>query len=296
MKFSEETFNSWKRPASETEEERISNAISMIKDAIRNSEKLKNKNIDIFVQGSYGNNTNVRAKSDVDVCIMLKDTFNSKYPEGLTRDDYGFSSSDYNFRMFKKDVIEALNQKYQNIKIGNKSIKLSSTSYRVDADAIPAFQYRNYYYLNSREPNTFLEGIKFTSKNGEEVINYPKKHIENGKIKNKNTQRRYKRAVRIFKRIRHQMLKDNKSIDKGISSFLIECLLWNVPDNIYNDTDNCISRIEEIILFLYNETKNNINLKWREVSEGLYLFNSNRKWNQEMVNNFLLQMYRYLEI
>jgi len=120
MKFSEETFNSWKRPASETEEQRISNAISMIKDAIRNSEKLKNKNIDIFVQGSYGNNTNVRAKSDVDVCIMLKDTFNSKYPEGLTRDDYGFSSSDYSFQMFKKDVIEALNQKYQNIKIGNK--------------------------------------------------------------------------------------------------------------------------------------------------------------------------------
>lgn len=70
-KFSEETFNSWKRLASEAEDTRISNAIS-------SSNDLKNKDIDIFVQGSYANNTNVRVESDVDVCVMLKDTFYSK--------------------------------------------------------------------------------------------------------------------------------------------------------------------------------------------------------------------------
>ena len=39
-KFSEETLTNWSRPASQTEEARISNAISMIKDAIKISEKL----------------------------------------------------------------------------------------------------------------------------------------------------------------------------------------------------------------------------------------------------------------
>jgi len=69
-KFSEQTFDNWRKPASETEEQRISNAISMIKDAISASDKLKDKDIEIFVQGSYANNTNVRANSDVDVVLF----------------------------------------------------------------------------------------------------------------------------------------------------------------------------------------------------------------------------------
>ena len=61
-KFSEETFGHWQRPASESEEQRISNAISMVKDAINASGELRSKNIEVFVMGSYANNTNVRAE------------------------------------------------------------------------------------------------------------------------------------------------------------------------------------------------------------------------------------------
>ncbi len=38
----------------------------MIKDAIHASDNLKNRNIKIFVQGSYANNTNVKAESTYD--------------------------------------------------------------------------------------------------------------------------------------------------------------------------------------------------------------------------------------
>ncbi len=184
-RFSEETFDSWRRPASETEEQRISNAISMIKEAIKASDELKGKDIDIFVQGSYANNTNVRANSDVDVCIMLKDTFYSEYPEGLTREHYGFTKGTNNYPTFRTQVIKALINKYgdDNIIQGNKSIKIKSTSYRVEADAVPSFQYRNYKYIDSRDPEKYFEGIKFFAQTDEEIINYPKIHIENGKKK-----------------------------------------------------------------------------------------------------------------
>lgn len=140
-KYSEETLKKWAKPASETEEQRISNAIKMIKEAIQSYDNLKYKDIEIFVQGSYANNTNVRTKSDVDVCVMLKDTFYDVYPSGYTREDYGFSSGENSFYDFRKDVISALKNKYgkENIKPGNKSIKMESTSYRVEADAVPAF-------------------------------------------------------------------------------------------------------------------------------------------------------------
>ena len=297
-KFSEQTFDSWRRPASETEEQRTSNAISMIKDAIKSSDELKHKDIEVFVQGSYANNTNVRANSDVDVCIMLKDTFYSEYPDGLTREHYGFTKGTNNFSTFRKQVIRALIDKFgqDNIQQGNKSIKINSTSYRVEADAVPAFQYRNYRYIGSKVPENYIEGIKFFAQTGEEIINYPKIHIENGKKKNAQTQRRFKRLVRIFKRIRYKMIDEGENVNNGITSFLIECLLWNVPNSKYNDYETWTEKIKETIIYIYNNTKNEEKCKeWGEVSEMLYLFHSGRKWNCKIVNDFMLQLWGYLE-
>jgi hypothetical protein len=282
----------WAKPASETEEKRISNAVKMIKEAIQNYDNLKNKNIEIFVQGSYANNTNVRTKSDVDVCVMLKDTFYREYPDGYTKEYYGFSIGTNSFDDFRKDVINALKNKYgkENIKPGNKSIKMESTSYRVEADAVPAFQYRNYKIINSTNKNKFVEGIKFYSSTKDEVINYPKEHIENGKTKNTDTQRRYKRTARIFKRIRHQMIQDGIPVKKCISSFLIESLLFNVDNYQFTYDEPWNNKIKYIVKYLQDNNK----LNYTEVSEKLDLFDDSRKWDIDRVDNFLKQMYKFL--
>ena len=291
-KYSEETLKAWSKPASETEETRIANAIKMIKEAIQNYDNLKYKDIEIFVQGSYANNTNVRAKSDVDVCVMLKDTFYREYPDGYTKEHYGFTTGTNSFDEFRKDVINALKSKYgsENIKPGNKSIKMESTSYRVEADAVPAFQYRNYKIINSIDKNRFVEGIKFYSNTKNEVINYPKEHIESGKTKNTNTQRRYKRTARIFKRIRHQMIQEGIPVKKCISSFLIESLLFNVSNNYFSCDEPWNSKIQNIIAYIHNDKKEN----YVEVSNRLKLFDDTKKWNIESVDKFLKQMYKFL--
>ncbi len=298
-KFSEDTFISWSKPASQSEEQRISNAIAMIKDAIKCSADLKSKDIEIFIQGSYANNTNVKTNSDIDVCIMLKDTFSGQYPQGLTRESYGFTASDYNFSIYKSAVIKALSSKFdnENITPGNKSIKINSNSYRIEADAVPCFQHRNYFYEDSKSPNNFVEGHKIYAKNNDDTISYPKQHIDNGKDKNTKTQRRFKRTVRIFKKIRYHMIENNNPVNGNISSFLIECLLWNVPNNIFNENNTHESRVKESIKYLYFETKDNKNecKKWMEVSKILYLFNSGKKWDMDVINEFLLEMWKYLE-
>lgn len=75
MRYTESTLSTWCAPASNTEEERIDNTIKMIRSAIDNWHELDGLDIEVFVQGSYANNTNVRTSSDVDVCIMLRNTF-----------------------------------------------------------------------------------------------------------------------------------------------------------------------------------------------------------------------------
>jgi hypothetical protein len=297
-KFTEQTLDGWRKPASETEEQKISNAISMLKDAVNAHELLKNKDIEFIVQGSYGNNTNIKIDSDIDVSPMLKDTFYSEYREGVTRDDYGFIDGTNHFSDYRKFIIEALIKKFgaENIVVGNKSIKINSNTYHVQADAVPAFQYRNYRNDKDYNPDNYIEGIKFYSAKNEEVINYPKKHISNGIAKNTNTARRFKRSVRLYKRIRNIMIEDGLPVPKSINSFLIESLLWNTPNSKFNNSSTWNDLLKNTISFLYRETDTDEKCKnWGEVSEMFYLFHSGRKWSRNDVNSFLVQMWNYLE-
>lgn len=292
-KFTEETLNRWRRPASETEETKLENAERMIKDAIADYEILKDKRIDIFGQGSYANNTNVRVDSDIDINVCLSSTVFVHIPTGHTQEDFGYSDSAYSFSEYKNDVENALVNKFGRDAVirKDKCITILGNSYRVEADVVPTFKYNNHINLYKK-----VEGTKFISDRGEHVVNYPKQHIKNGKDKNSQTLKRYKRLTRIFKRLRLEMIKDNIPISNNISSFLIESLLWNLPDWIFVGYNTWTERLQASIVYLHQETKTDAQCEeWREVSGILYLFDKSRKWTRQDVNTFLLQCAHYLD-
>lgn len=59
----EEMLSRWAEPPSNTEQTRCENAERVIKKAIAESDLLNQKNIRVFAQGSYRNNTNGLRKS-----------------------------------------------------------------------------------------------------------------------------------------------------------------------------------------------------------------------------------------
>lgn len=77
----ESVFERWSQGPSATEQERAENAERQIKQAIQASDKLKNRNIIVFTQGSYRNRVNVRQDSDVDVGVLCFDTYFPEYPD-----------------------------------------------------------------------------------------------------------------------------------------------------------------------------------------------------------------------
>jgi len=185
MAITEETLSNWTKPLSKTEEARVENTVAMIRAAVEADDFLRSQNLEIFLQGSYANNTNVRAESDVDICVMNRATVGVKYIPGYGDDHYCYTDSLVGFSQYRESVKRALINKFgaQNVHDGNKSIKIDANTYHVKADVVPALQYRNYAAISSLDRNRFVEGIKFYSRNGQTVINYPKIHLENGKIK-----------------------------------------------------------------------------------------------------------------
>jgi len=292
-KFNEATLNNWRFPASATEETKLSNAERMIKDAIFASDELKSKSIEIFGQGSYANDTNVKVDSDIDINVCLNDTVFIQIPSEKKQEDFGYSDSEYKFSEYKDAVERALVQKFGRtaVKRNDKCITIKENTYRVEADVVPTFK-----FFRHDENGGKAIGTKFISDSINPIVNYPLQHIENGKSKNSLTQKRFKRLTRIFKRLRYKMIEDRVTVNDNISSFLIECLVWNVPNRIFNDYSTWTERLRESIIYLYNNTKEDKDCKeWGEVSELLYLFHSGRKWSRKDVNDFLIQAWNYLE-
>lgn len=297
MKYTEDTLQFWTSPLSNTEEQRVKNTVSMIKNAVSTHDDLSNCTMEIFAQDSYANNTNVRQNSDVDICIMLTSTFYGDYVDGKSAADYGFTDGSISYDDYKSFVIEALKAKFGKnaVDIGNKCINIKENTYHVNADVVPAFQYRNYKTIGSVNPEKYIEGIKYFSKDDTVIINYPKEHINNGKQKNNDTNYEYKKLVRIMKRIRNNMVDDGIVDGDKIASFLMECLIWNVPNATITGNNTWTGTVQNAIAYLWNAIKDNNHKEWGEVSERLYLFHSGRKWTETETKDFLYAMYNYLE-
>ncbi len=291
--FSEDTIANWTKPPSDSEETKLSNSERMVKDAINEDLTLSNKSTEVFGQGSYANDTNVRLNSDIDINVRYTGAFYFDLPPNSNREDFGLNSpSKYSLEKFKNDVYASLIQKFGNesVERKNKCITILGNSYRVETDVVPTWNYRRY-----DKEGDYVLGAKLRSDSGEYVVNFPKQHIENGKYKNSETKRRFKRLTRVYRKIRYKMIDDGFAVSDSITSFLLECLVWNVPNSILNENDTWQDRLRDSMVHLYGHTKDENKCdEWGEVSELLYLFRGNRKWTKDDINSFLVDAWKYI--
>jgi hypothetical protein len=194
------------------------------------------KDYKIFLQGSYGNDTNIYKESDVDVVIRLDSTF-YKDLSRLSETEQacyaaaGFTAAEYPYASFKKDVVAALSKSFQSdVKPGTKAINILPKGNRRSADVITACQFRRYKKFLSLSNQEYEEGICFWASDGTQIENYPKQHSANCTTKHQNTSNMFKPVVRIFKNMRTRLVEDG-TIDSALApSYYLEGLLYNVPN------------------------------------------------------------------
>ncbi len=189
-------------------------------------------NYEVYLQGSYKNDTNIRGDSDVDVVAQLNSAFHCNLNEEQRR-LFGFTSASYGWHEFRQDVLRALEAYYgpRKVRQGRKSIKVE-TPYLL-ADVVVCIQYRKYPAYPS-DANDFLEGMTFyVSSESRWVVNYPKLHYQNGVDKNKRTEGLYKPTVRVFKNARTYLVDRGVILSSLAPSYFLECLLYNVPYKYY---------------------------------------------------------------
>lgn len=292
MPLSEQQLINWSSPVSTSEDQKCKNAISQVTEAIR--AKFGNK-VSIFLQGSYCNNTNVRLDSDVDIVVRYNETF---YPDLSFLDDEqkkvynsNRNPSDYKFVQLKEDILNALQNKFGNgAQRKNKCILVEGNTTRVNADVIPCFVLKRY----RTGTQVSVEGIKFFADDGTEIISYPEQHYKNGVAKTEATTRMYKRSVRILKNIRNKLIENGIINEELVSSFFIECIVWNVDKDQFI-ANNYRQTLRNVIVAIHSDmgVKDKY-WNYAEVSDLKWLFRGGKR-PPENAKLFMEKCWEYAE-
>ncbi|CAJ0797163.1 nucleotidyltransferase domain-containing protein [Ralstonia holmesii] len=244
MAIPESQLETWSHQGSITQSSNTYNTVKGVLEA--NTTPYASKNFKVFLQGSYGNDTNIYAESDVDIVIRLDDCFYSDL-HSLPEDEraaykLAFGDATYTYADFKRDVLSVLQGQYgAAVKAGDKAIAIDANGSRRKSDVIVATQFRRYSKFRSADNSEYVEGICFFNAAGERIANYPRQHSANLTTKHQASSKWLKPVARVFKNMRSRMI-DKGLIKAGIApSYYIEGLLYNVPnEKLTSSYQDCV--------------------------------------------------------
>ena len=283
----------WAAPPSQAEQTKADNAERAIRTAIASSSAIASRNVTVFSQGSYRNLTNIGGDSDVDIGICCHESWFYELPAGMSPEQFGFvTPAPYPYAEFKSDVEDALRQHFSGgiVNRGNKAFDIKENTYRISADAVPVFEYR-WWYETNKPP---LLGTALLSDDGNLIKNWPEQNYQNGVTKNSLTQRRFKSIVRILKNIRHELDNDGSRVAKTAPSFLIESLVYNVPNESFG-YPSFTEDVRRVLAHIFNDTRDDGTCaQWTEVNDRKYLFHSTQAWTREVAHGFSSEAWDFL--
>lgn len=238
MAIPDAQLNTWSAPGSVTQSSHTYNSIKGVLE--NNRSPYYARDFDVFLQGSYKNDTNVYRDSDVDIVICLDQTYYSNTaqlkPSARGNYDGAFVPATYSLPTFKAHVLEWLDATYGSAVVpGNKAIKIQGYGTRRDADVLVCAEHRRYWEESTGRDSLYDRGISFWS-GAVEIVNFPKQHADNCTQKHKETRQWFKTMVRVYKNMRNRMLEDGYLAEGIAPSYFIEGMLWNVPNGKFGRT------------------------------------------------------------
>ena len=200
-----------------------------------------NRDFDVFLQGSYKNNTNIYGDSDVDIVIRQKSCFYYNIDKLSDAEKSEFrrvhhNPAEYTLVDFKREVAAwlAYNYKADFDDKGGKALYIKARDNRRNADVLVAAQHKVFSAYPNSANQVFMEGVMFLPKSGGSTVNYPKQHKRNLTAKHQETKEWLKPTVRAFKNMRNRAVEEGLLREGVAPSYYIEGLLFNAPLGAFN--------------------------------------------------------------
>ena len=221
MSIPERTLSRWSHHEAGTA---FKEAHMPIREALYAYQGLSRFKYEVFLQGSYKNDTNLSGDSDVDVVVRLSSKLKPAVV-ALTGEELQKDGSHrfvyQQWKLFRDEALKAMRAKFgRAVKSGRKTLKVPKGRIPADADLVVTVSH--------------MEGIGFyLSDERRWVVSFPQQHHSRGMKKERATSNRFKRTIRMFKAARNQLVEKEVLTKVDAPSYFIECLLYNVPDGVF---------------------------------------------------------------
>ena len=288
-------FDQAARPPSQTEIDQYSRTKRQIQQVLADDSHFQNYEYEVYIKGSYSARTNVRRESDIDIAVELLGVATAKTcfvtqktgaAVGLSNAQLGIRSAPPAYsgarQTFKNHCCQALSDRFGSHRVTkhNKHITIAENTVTIPADIVPCVTQRRYTAIGNHKA-----GIRLTGDDGKTVINWPRQDYRNGVRKNDQTHKRYKPVVRGLKALNYHM--SEKHARPKTPSWLIECLVHNVPNRMFASTSTSLN-VAAVLQWLQNDLANNYGVQARYEINGIReLFSSEQNWSHQDATLFV---------
>ena len=203
-------------------------ATALIKKAVakvarRSNGRVKEANVTTYMHGSYANVTNIWFPSNLEIAVEL----NVPAYEFKIENDYWVAHTlPYSPEQFRSDLHAALREVAKTeLPLTNKTLLLlKNEKLHHTVEIMPCI--------------TFKTGVLlYDDASKRDIVTYPRVHRQNGDLKDMATHGNFKRMVRLFKTLAAIGAREYQNVPQlahKTRGYFIECLLFNVPNQIFN--------------------------------------------------------------
>lgn len=194
----------------------------------------------IYLQGCYACKTNTRFQSKIEVIVELSKTreydYETMQPQDMKMRDNFFIDFDHYFDVKRfKDVLSDEIEKLLKIKVRKNLTTILIPTFgkmQHSIDVFPCFKYKFF----RPEGGSIRAKLVYDQKLEEHFLMFTNLHTVNGDLKDSMTQGTFKRMVRLVKTLAAISAREDNIIHT-VRGYYIECLLYNVPNEMYYTRD-----------------------------------------------------------
>lgn len=198
------------------------------------------EDVSIYLQGCYACKTNTRFQSKIEIIVEVNKTIDFDY-NTMIRTDMKMREDffiDFNHVFTVKRFKEVLANELR--KILKIKATLGPTTIFIPAfddlqhaiDIFPCFKYKYF----RPEGGSIRCKLVYDQRLEEHFLMFTNLHTVNGNLKDSMTQGNFKRIVRLVKNLVAISGREDGNIH-SVRGYYIECLLYNVPNEMYLTTD-----------------------------------------------------------
>lgn len=282
-------FHLWALPLGDTERDRCASATEVIQEAVATNSRLSESTIRVFPYGSCYNGTSARTDTPVDVCVVLEDALSYDLPKGRSAKEAGLQGGRHSFDEYRQTVRETLERVFgrAHVRHGDHSSRLYARDRGLQIHATPCFPYRLYESTPSGDLQ-YQNGVALgRNLAGVHIAAFPQQQQSGCDAKDESTEGCFREMVRVVKALRVEMENADFDTVRGIHSFQIESLIWNIDDYFFGEPD-LYDRTLEILGYLWDRTRtNDVCGAWTESNGLAPLFHMVQTGDREQANQFL---------